>query len=217
MNEKRPRYVPVSVFRKHPKLDDPTLIRLAYGFCQGISLDAMAAAYSVSRKTVRDVYLDFRARLKKAAFARWHRQNRILVHVVDPEADMLIRTAFVDVLNECAGNENCYKVFKRGNRAKRVCRACPLLGKFSSPEIIQEAVDMLDTIRNFYGQLGIRERNVDRTANFRERLIHTSVIAAVRENSKRLPNGMLDPADDEFLAIGQLMLVLMDDLIETSG
>ena len=212
MNRPDSRYTPVSAFRRHPKIDDQALIRLVYAFCQGASIDAAAKSLGLSRKTVRAEYLDLRSRLKKPAFRRWHGHNRALYWHVEPEADRLLRWTFIDVLAECYGNETCYRVFRRGNRQERVCRSCPVPPKFRSLEAAGEAVAMVDTIRTFYARLGLREPDAGKPRIFGERLIHSSVIAAVHENTKRLPNGLLDPSDQGYLAIGQLLLMLMDDL-----
>ena len=133
---------------------------------------------------------------------------------VEPETDALIRTTFIDVLAECYDNDTCYRVFRRGNRKTRLCRTCPVPSKFSTVENARDAVDLIDAMRAFYARLGIREREGDRLARFRDRLIHSSVIATVRENTRRLPNGLLDPSDLEYLAIGQLLRLLLDDLAD---
>ena len=206
------RYTPVSIFRRHPKIDDRAVFRLVYGFSQGAGIAAIAASLGLSRKTVRAACLDLRPRLTKPEFLRWHRLNRALAHDLTREADALIREAFVDVLAECANNETCGRVFRRGNRTTRLCRSCPLPAKFTGPECAEEAAGLIDDVRSFYTRLGLREPGPLTPRRFRERLIHTCVIVSVRENTKRLPNGLLDPADHDYLAIGPLMLLLLDDL-----
>lgn len=212
MTQPDSRYAPVSVFRRHPKIDDQALIRFVYGFCQGASIAAVAGSLGLSRKTVRAEYLDLRGRLGKPAFRRWHGHDRALYWHVEPDTDRLLRWTFIDVLAECYGNETCYRVFHRGNRKERVCQSCPVLPRFRSPEATAAAVAMVDAVRTFYARLGLREPNASLPRIFGERLIHTSVVAAVRENTKRLPNGLPDPSDQGYLAVGQLLVLLMDDL-----
>ena len=202
----------VSVFRRHPKIDDAALIRLAYAFGQGIGIEAAAKANGLSRKTVRSLYLDLRSRLAKPAFRRWHSLRRALVRRVNSDVDLLMRAAFIDVLADCHANGTCYRVFRRGNRKDRLCRACPIPSCFPTAGAAAEAVAMVDTVRSFYGRLGIREPGSETPVVFRLRLIHSSVIASVRESTRRLPNGLLDPSDQDYLALGQLLLLLMDDL-----
>lgn len=203
---------PVSVFRRHPQIGDNTLIRIAYAFCQGIRVDAAAKAAGLSRKSVRAVYLDLRPRLKKPAFRRWNSLVRALVHVDDPEADALMRAAFLDVLAGCYGNQTCLKTYRRGNRKDRLCRSCPISGKFSSVETAIEAVALVDQLRAFHERLGLRESpNMD-LERFRECLIYFSTVETVRQHSAQLPNGLLDPSDQDYLAIGQLHMLIMDDL-----
>ena len=211
---KPPRHTPISMLRRHTKIDDATIIRLCHGFGQGLGMEAMAGAAGVSIKTARAIALDLRARLKKPAFARWHSLNRALVWHVEPEADALIRAAFVDVLAECYGNDACYKVFRRGNRKTRFCRSCPIPSRFSTPDHAREAVGLVDGVRAFYARLRLRENGGDPVQRFRDRLIHGSVIAEVKENTRRRPDGLLDPSDVSYLALGSLLTLLLDDLIE---
>ena len=69
--------------------------------------------------------------------------------------------------------------------------------------------------RTLYKRLGIRgESKPDKLTVFFECLVHACVLAGVRENSKRLPNGLLDPSDTGYQAIGTLLAMLMDDLAD---
>ena len=212
MNDGGRRYRPVSGLRHQAKFDDGTLIRLCWGFGQGISIRAMAGSQGLSAKTVRAVYLDLRQRLKQPAFRRWHGLHRALIHHVEPETDALIRTAFIDVLAGCYGNDTCYRVFRRGNRETRLCAACPIPRAFSTAQNAQDAVELVDQVRGLYTRLGIREPDADPLQRFRERLIHGAVVYGVHANSRRLPNGLLDPSDMGYLAIGTLMDLLLSDL-----
>ena len=213
MSDDERRYRPVSGVRHGAKFDDGTLIRLCWGFGQGISVQAMAGSQGLSAKTVRAVYLDLRGRLKKPAFRRWHGLHRALIHHVEPETDALMRATFIDVLAECHGNDTCYQVFRRGNRKSRLCAGCPIPRALSTIENAEDAVELVDQVRRLYARLGIREPNADPLQRFRERLIHGAVVYGVCANSRRLPNGLLNPSDMGYLAIGTLMDLLLSDMV----
>lgn len=214
MTRKRKGYTPVSVFRSHPKTDDHTEIQLVYYFCNGISIKAVAETLSLSRKTVRAHYLDFRARLRKPKFLRWHGVYTAMVAVSDPEQERKLKGGLIEALSICYFS-GCYGNFASGQRRRRVCRSCPLPHAFTTTENTSDAIDIIDQVSAFYRRLGIREDAApNKLGMFYSRLIHASVIACVRENSKRLPNGLLDPADREFQAIGTLLALLMDDLAD---
>lgn len=69
---------------------------------------------------------------------------------------------------------------------------------------------MIDTVHRFYETLGIRgEKDIPPVILFRERLIHTTVVAAVQHHSGKLANGLLDPNDGGFLDVGKLYLLLL--------
>lgn len=202
------------MFRRHPKTDDQTFIRLVYYFCNGISTKAAAKALGLSRKSVRAHYLDLRARLRKSKFRRWHHVYTALPNVSDLQADQTFRGAFLEALAVCH-DSRCRANYAKGNRASRFCRRCPLPHAFSSSASAQEAVGIVDAIYRFYYRLGIREDDTDdKLGNFFECFLHTSVIATLRETSKRIPNGLFDPSDMDFHGLGTLMVMLLDDLAD---
>lgn len=217
MRGEKQNYAPVSVFRSHPKTDDPTLIQLVYYFCNGISVKAVAGTLNLSRKTVRAHYLDLRARLTKPKFARWHRVYSALVMVPNRAQERLIKAGLIEALAVCYYSA-CYANYASGQRKKRICRNCPLPHAFGERENIDNAVGAIDDISAFYRRLGIRaETQADKQRVFLERFIHACVIASVRENSKRLPNGLLNPADTDYQGAGSLLAMLMDDLADDQG
>lgn len=207
---KRREYAPVSVFRNHPKIDDAALIRLVYYFSNGISVKAVAGTLGLSPKSVRAHYLDLRARLKKPKFARWHSIYTSLVSVPSLVQERMLKAGLIEALAVCYASK-CYGNYASGNRKNRMCRRCPLPHAFTMSANAADAIGAVDEITAFYRRLGIRGEGGSLDAFF-ERFLHTSVIACVREHSRRLPNGLLDPADTEFQAIGTLIAILMDDL-----
>ena len=125
-----------------------------------------------------------------------------------------MRGAFFEALAVCHGS-NCYANFAKGNRIKRICRRCPMPYAFRTDAHADDAVAIVDIIRALYHRLGIRGQSADdNLGEFFERFVHSSVIATVREQSKRLPNGLLDPKDMDFHGAGTLIAMLMDDLAD---
>ena len=195
-------------------MDDAALIRLVYYFCCGIGIKAVADALGISRKSVRDHYLDLRARLRKPKFRRWHAVYGALATISDQAEESYLRGAFIEALATCHYSD-CHANYDKGNRKSRICRRCPLSHAFSSPELTAEAIGAIDDIRAFYTRLGIRgEPAGDKLSEFFERLVHSSVVSCVGENSNRLANGLPNPADTEFQGIGTLIAMLMDDLAD---
>lgn len=199
-------------FKAGAKFDEPTLMRLVYCFCQGISTEIAARSTNLSVKTVRGYYIALRKRLLKPAFNRWHGLNRMLLKLPGPEYEVMLRAGYVTVLANCAGNETCARNYRLGNRKSRQCRNCPLADAFSD-ERRAEAYTVIDTVHEFYERIGIRgEKDIPPALLFRERLIHTTCIATVLNNSRRLPNGFFDPNEREFLCGGTLLDTLLTDL-----
>lgn len=201
-------------FVRNARFDEPTLMRLAYCFCQGIGLEVAARSSGLSRKTIRGIYIDLRKRLLKPAFNRWHGTNRRFLKLPGPAYEVLVRAVYFDTLARCAGNETCARNFRLGNRKRRQCRACPLADT-ASDERRAEAYTVIDTVHDFYERLGIRgEKDVSPVLLFRERLIHTTVVATVQNHSRTLANGFFDPTDRGFLSGGTLLDVLLTDLAD---
>lgn len=199
-------------FRARAKFDEATLMRLVYCFCQGVPLKIAARTTGLSVKTVRGVYLDLRKRLLKPAFNRWHGTNRRFLKLPGPEHEAALRVAYFDMLARCAGNETCARNYRLGNRKSRQCRNCPLAEQ-ASDERRADAYSVIDTVHEFYERLGIRgEKDIPPILLFRERLIHTTVVATVQNHSRTLANGFFDPNERTFLSGGALLDAVLTDL-----
>ncbi len=204
------RTLPTNQFRHAAKMDETTLIRLVFCFCNGIPVRAAAASVNVSAKTVRGIYIDLRRRLTKQKFNRWHAAYRRLLNLPSVEREGLVRAAFIDTLVECGLNEACYRNYQLGNRKSRLCRACPLPKRFSSSEQVREALDVIDAVHALYNMLGIRgETDIDPLVLFRLRLIHTTTIATARKASCLRPNELAKPVDRTPLSVATLLDVML--------
>lgn len=201
-------------FRARAKFDEPTLMRLVYCFCQGVPLKIAARSTALSVKTVRGLYLDLRKRLLKPAFNRWHGTANRFLKLPGPEYEAALRVAYFDMLARCAGNETCARNYRLGNRKSRQCRNCPL-AEVVSDERRTDAYTVIDTVHEFYERLGLRgEKGVPSTLLFRERLIHTAVVATVQNHSRTLPNGFFDPNERAFMSGGTLLDILLMAIAE---
>ena len=203
---------PRNRLRKTAKLSEAQSVQLAYGFCAGISVKAIAGSSGVSVKTARAEYIALRALLLRPAFNRWHGLKRALVSVADPETEALIKTSFLDELAACHLNTTCYRNYRLGNRKTRQCRRCPLAGKFSSSAGTEAAIGVADEVTGFYARLGMRgESKADPLRLFRERLAHTTAVTWALAHSKRLPTGLPSPVDEGEFSVGQLLVRLLDE------
>lgn len=207
--------IPEIRLRKGSKLDNATLAAIALAFCHSLSIDACAARTGVSRKRVRDIYIELRDRLAEPRFARWHRANAILPRIPDSGTLVLVKSAFFDVLAECHGNERCFKNFEAENRKTRICRACPLRSHMSGPLMAKEAVAAIDAVRALYRSLGLYgERDADPVRLFRKKFIHMAACASVSVNTRRLRNGLPNFEDRSELSLRSLFETLIVDMIE---
>ncbi len=204
-----------SQFSHSAKLGDEQILRLVYVFCHGLSVAQAARMAGVTPKTARAYYIALRARLTKARFNRWHGVNAMLVNISPEITAELIKPAFFECLAECHANEKCQQNFRLGYRAERLCKACPLRGKFPSEESLHSALSPIDMVRDFYRRLGIRrEKDRDRVSLFRERLIHCLSVSTALANSKSRSDGLKDPTERDYLSLGTLLDDLMEDLAE---
>lgn len=195
--------------RPRAKYDEPTYIRLVYCFCNGVPVAIAARSTGLSAKTVRGLYIELRKRLLDPAFNRWHGTNRRLVNLPAREWEEFLRAGYFDLLARCAGNETCARNYRLGNRKTRQCRACPLAGVWTD-ERRAEAYTVIDTVHRFYETLGIRgEKDITPVILFRERLIHTTVVATAQNRSHALSNGFFDPNERSFLCGGSLFDMLL--------
>lgn len=212
MNRKRHDYVNVSVFRRHPKMDDATLIRLVYYFCNGMPLEAVAKTLGLSRKSVRAHYLDLRARLTKPKFRRWHALYNAFVAIPDEKEERRLKGTLMELMAGCYYSR-CYGNYASGNRKNRICRRCPLSQAFSKAGHLDSAIEGIDAVSAFYRQLGLRgDVAPDKQTVFLERFVHASIVACLRETAKKQPGGLLDPKDDGYQGMGTLLVMVMDDL-----
>lgn len=211
--------LPANQFRRAAKIDETVLLRLAFCFCQGISVAAAARSVGLSAKSVRSLYLDFRQRLTKPKFNRWHAAYQRLPGAVSLDQEVLVRVAFIDVLADCYLNTTCHRNFSLGNRKTRLCRACLLPKRFASPDRVDEALAVIDSVHAFYGTLGIKgESSRDPVSLFRLRLIHTATIATARTESGPLhigaTPGEMDPSNAPFRSVWRLLDILLTDLAD---
>ena len=201
-------------FSKSAKVDEVTMIRLVYNFCQGVSVNATAKSNELTAKTVRGVYIALRSRLLHPDFNRWHGSEARFVNLPNPADEFAWRTLFLDKLATCAANTTCARNYRLGNRKARQCRACPLADAGSDRQR-HNAYTVIDHVRDFYKRLGIRgEKDIAPTLLFRERLIHTTTVGTVQSNSRKLTNGMFDPNEREFLSGGTLLDMLLSNLAD---
>lgn len=204
-----------SPFRPHSKISLQQAIRLSFNFAQGVPLTETAMATELSRKSVREVFSEFRETLLKPSFNRWHETNRMMTMITQVDHEVLIRSTFFEVLATCQGDTSCYRNYQLGNRKKRLCRKCPLPGKFSDPENLENALATVDAAHQFYEHLGWRgEKAKDPVQLFRLRFIHTATVATARANTRFLPNGIANPADDGFLSVATLAQEIVAHSIE---
>jgi len=198
-------------FRKQGKITLQQIVRLAYSFAHGAAIADTAEAIGISRKSVREEFIGFRERLVKPAFNRWHQTNRVLVRIVDPKQEALIRAAFFDVLGECFLNDTCYRNFAFGNRKRRLCRKCPVPGKFREERDVKPALESIDAVRRFYEQIGWRgETREDPYRLIRRHFIHATVVGTALANTRKLPGQIADPSDTGFLSVRTMAQALLD-------
>tara|TARA_R110002096_G_scaffold29473_1_gene88634 strand:- start:330 stop:971 length:642 start_codon:yes stop_codon:yes gene_type:complete len=203
-----------TAFRKYAKLQTQDYVRLTHGFCHGLSLDVVAASTGISKKTVRAFYLDLRAKLDAPKYSRWHNMNMVLPDFEDIEQEILIKSTFFDLLAECHFHKSCFRNYELGNRKTRICSKCPLAHKFTDQKTFELAIATSDEVRAFYRTLKIRgEKATDPVRLFRLRLIHTTTINTVRQNSKQSDNGLFDPLETTFLSFGTLLNLMLDEVL----
>lgn len=206
---------PRNALRKHAKAEAATLAKLVRCFCQGLSVGGAAKACGLTEKSVRGYYIALRHRLLKQQFNKWHHGWAALVRVKDETTQETTREAYFATLAGCYFASTCQRNHAAGNRKQRLCRKCPMPDRFSAPERVEEALGLIDTVRYFYDRIGIGvEHGWEPAPLFRERLIHTAVIASVGENTARDAAGRLDPNDKSFLSFRTLFDTLLGDLLE---
>jgi len=208
-------YAPRNPLRKFAKTDLPTMVRGVDLFAHGVSLETASKALKLSRKSARGLYIELRDRLAEPVFARWHRANVLLPAIASPEQNILLKSAFMDILAECHSNLICYRNYRAGRRASPLCRNCPLHGKFTGQAIATEAAQAMHQLRGFYHRIGIHaETGRDPVALFRLRFIHLVSIATVVQNSRRLSASRLDPNEKTFLSFGTFREVMIAHFID---
>lgn len=210
-----PPATPTPSIRRHGKVDAPTLLRLVGSFCLGRSVRNAARTAGLTERSTRAIYLELRGRLLKPQFNKWHRAHQRLARVQSPDVEDAMRDAFFDSLSQCFENAACYRNFTAGNRKTRLCRSCPLPGRLSGADKVQDALALVDAVRELYRHLGITaEHGVDRVTLFRARLIHTATLMSVAEDTRRTAAGKFDPKHRSFLSYRTLFDALLADLID---
>lgn len=127
-----------------------------------------------------------------------------------PEYEVMLRAWYFDYMARCALNETCAGNYRLGNRKAQVCHACSLKEVFSD-ERRAETYTVIDTVHEFYERLGIRGggKDIAPMLLFRERLIHTIVVATVQNHSRKLANDLFDPAQKSLLGGGTLLTTIL--------
>lgn len=196
--------------RAHSKFGNQTFYSLAYYFCAGVPLKDAASATGLTPKTVRAVFLDFRKKLLRPEFRRWHYTASLQKPSSgDPAGELGPKIGYYDFLAQCAFNETCIRNYRLGNRKSRECRSCPLR-PYATDEQLAYQFNMFEAIRMFYEQVGIRgEKEKLLGLLLKERMIHTFVVNVSIANSKKLPNGLCAPLDKGFRSCGTLVSLLM--------
>ena len=213
MPEQRTGYRQRNVLRKHAKVEVKTLVVLIHCFGQGLGVPAAALETRLSEKTVRAYFIAFRDRLTKTAFNRWHSGWAALVTVKDEDIQEAARDAYFDTLSQCYFNRTCWRNYSAGNRRSRLCRACLLPERFTSPDKVAEALDAIDAVRAFDTHTGIgAEHGIDRATLFKRRMLHAAVIGTVARNTRKGPAGNLSIQDKGFLSFRALVETLLEDL-----
>ena len=199
--------------QRHAKTDLNTLMLIMRCFCYGQSTTRAATLSGLSVKSIRNLYFLLRERLMKDRFAAWHGANRRLLNIASQHREDLLRDAFFTALASCHFNENCFRNFRDGKRAKRQCRKCPL-SECLSAEIRVEAIAFSDAVRAFYKNLNIAADNDGVEAN-RCRAIHTAVITTSSHATPLMEEGRYDYASKVPLSFRTLFETLLADLADT--
>ncbi|MDI4665381.1 hypothetical protein K9U40_13735 [Xanthobacter autotrophicus] len=205
---------PANPLRRHAKLGLAETVQVVDLFAHGVGVNTAACAIGISRKTMRGLYLDLRDRLADPLFVRWHRANAALVSLAGAEEIALVKAALFELLAECHAQDTCYRNFRAGRRASPICRACPLHGKFGTPEKDALAAEAVNSLRAFYHGLNIyAEDGIAPVVLFRRRLIHMATVATLMQNSRKLSAIRMDPGEKTFLSFGTFREILIGHML----
>jgi len=206
---------PKNVFRQRAKLTEDQLMMIAYNFCHGLPIAAAAKSSTLSEKTVRSLYILLRRRLLRPRFAEWHRANRALTNISDPDVENMMRSVFFDAMSRCYNNQTCWRNYEAGNRKNRLCQKCPLRDAFTNDDNLMLSLNFIDLIRNVYRSIGIGiERGQPSDDIFRERAIHTATLMTVFQNTRRNERGVLNHGQAGALSFRRLFMTMIEDLSE---
>lgn len=209
---------PANPLRRHAKLGLAETVQVVDLFAHGIGVNTASRLIGTSRKTMRGLYLDLRDRLADPLFARWHRANAALVSLTGTGEIALVKAVMMELLAECHAHDICYRNYRAGRRASTICRACPLHGKFGTPEKDSSAAEAVNSLRAFYHGLDIYgEDGIDPVVLFRRRLIHMATIATVLQNSRRVSTLRMGPKEKTFLSFGTFREMLIGHMLEHAG
>ena len=158
--------------------------------------------------------MQLRSRLQDDRYAKWHRANRKLLTISDPDIESAIRSDFFDVLARCSGNENCFRNFRDGKRRNRLCQKCALPEYLGDKTQIEDALEFFDAIRVFYKRIGIAGEDRTRPDIFRLRAIHTVTILAAADGTPKANDGDFEFAKKAPLSFRALLETLVADLAD---
>lgn len=198
-------------YRLHAKCSELQFLRVVASFVDRQPVDVAVSRSGLSRKTVRGMYLDFRDRLTKADFNRWH---PLFQSLPTQALDDVAAYGFgaIAVMHECAANPTCRRNYLLGNRKQRECRNCPLDKWFAEP-MAQETRELVDQVWAFYRYLGISEGRDRSLQTFARQLIHLEILNLAATHSRRYPDGQFIIKDDHYLSCGTLMSFLLYDIV----
>lgn len=201
---------------RHSKIDLQITLLIVRSFAYGLSVKKAASASGVTEKSVRGLYLQLRERLQEPDFAQWHKANRRLLFITDNNVEEAIRADFFEALSQCYSSTNCFRNYRDGKRKNRLCRKCTLPDYLTDKEVVTEAIEFNDSIRAFYNNIGIAAEDVSDPHIFKQRVIHTVVIASAARETPRMANGGFDYTSNKALSFRILFETTVANLANIS-
>ncbi|MEO1043198.1 MAG: hypothetical protein AAFX52_13000 [Pseudomonadota bacterium] len=204
-------WVPIPL-KRNSKLPYEVTRGMVEGFCLQEPIPDCAKRVGVSTKTVRATYHDLRARLIRPAFARWHPVGELNVDLsVQAAKDRLAKRQYL-LLGRCFDHPTCWNNFVSGKRKTRQCRKCPLLPSFGLEETLRLLM-IADSVRIFYSDMRWgRERGADQAGLMELRVLHNHVLITALHETPLNKDGTFNVESEEPLALGTLLLELIDHL-----
>lgn len=178
------------------KIPDEAVRSIAWGFASGAPITQVASSAGVTAKAAQSVILALRERLLEPAFYRWNEPGDLFVTRDLHFRETAERVVF-EVLTVCYFNKRCFSNYRQGRRAGRLCRSCNIPVLFEDAPTQQLILGFIDTIHDFYANLGIGgERGEDRTRIVRLRWHHTMIVGRATAASRKTPGNTADFDDD---------------------